>query len=95
MTLIIEFNEGAGNAVFPLLEGNKNPDLNLRAYDYSSHAVKLVQVFIPICIKLFRLKMPSSRQIRYTSSRQSARSKVPYGISPRPTLYHLALNQAP
>lgn len=48
MALIIEFNEGAGNAVFPLLEGNKNPDLSLRAYDYSSHAVKLVQVFIPI-----------------------------------------------
>ena len=36
--------EGAGNAVFPLLESNKNPKLSLFAYDYSSHAVKLVQV---------------------------------------------------
>lgn len=34
---------GAGNAVFPLLSANRNPLLTLRAYDYSSHAVKLVQ----------------------------------------------------
>ena len=35
---------GAGNSIFPLLAANRNPDLHLRAYDYSSHAVKLVQV---------------------------------------------------
>ena len=35
---------GAGNTVFPLLAMNKNPQLSLRAYDYSPHAVKLVQV---------------------------------------------------
>jgi tRNAThr (cytosine32-N3)-methyltransferase len=35
---------GAGNSVFPLLTANQNPDLHLRAYDYSHHAVKLVQV---------------------------------------------------
>ena len=37
-------NPGAGNSVFPLLSANQNPELRLRAYDYSSHAVKLVQV---------------------------------------------------
>lgn len=37
---------GAGNAVFPLLAANENPHLRLKAYDYSSHAVKLVQVGI-------------------------------------------------
>ena len=36
--------KGAGNSIFPLLSANRNPDLHLRAYDYSSHAVKLVQV---------------------------------------------------
>ena len=36
---------GAGNTVFPLLAMNKNPYLSLRAYDYSPHAVKLVQVW--------------------------------------------------
>ncbi|KAG6872318.1 hypothetical protein C0995_010921 [Termitomyces sp. Mi166 len=40
---IAELGCGAGNSVFPLLVSNKNPDLQLRAYDYSSHAVKLVQ----------------------------------------------------
>ncbi|KIK80166.1 hypothetical protein PAXRUDRAFT_833689 [Paxillus rubicundulus Ve08.2h10] len=35
--------QGAGNAAFPLLSANKNPKLAIRAYDYSSHAVKLVQ----------------------------------------------------
>ena len=56
MTLMIEADEGAGNAVFPLLESNKNPELSLYAYDYSSHAVKLVQVFILSPIKLILLK---------------------------------------
>ncbi|KZT00582.1 methyltransferase [Laetiporus sulphureus 93-53] len=40
---IAEIGCGAGNAVFPLLSANKNPQLSLRAYDYSSHAIKLVQ----------------------------------------------------
>lgn len=35
---------GAGNAVFPLLAANQNPQLSLYAYDYASHAVKVVQV---------------------------------------------------
>ncbi|KAG6830359.1 hypothetical protein H0H87_008365 [Tephrocybe sp. NHM501043] len=41
--MIAEIGCGAGNSVFPLLASNKNPHLQLRAYDYSSHAVKLVQ----------------------------------------------------
>ncbi|KAG6812341.1 hypothetical protein H0H92_003330 [Tricholoma furcatifolium] len=40
---IAEIGCGAGNSVFPLLSSNQNPDLKLRAYDYSNHAVKLVQ----------------------------------------------------
>ncbi|TFK48441.1 methyltransferase [Heliocybe sulcata] len=40
---IAEIGCGAGNAVFPLLTANQNPHLKLRAHDYSSHAVKLVQ----------------------------------------------------
>ncbi|KAI0675598.1 methyltransferase [Trametes maxima] len=41
--VIAEVGCGAGNAVFPLLSANQNPHLSLKAYDYSSHAVKLVQ----------------------------------------------------
>ncbi len=37
-------NTGAGNSVFPLLTANENPLLKLHACDFSSHAVKLVQV---------------------------------------------------
>ena len=37
---------GTGSAVFPLLSANQNPDLVLRAFEYSNHAVKLVQVSI-------------------------------------------------
>ncbi|KAJ3986363.1 S-adenosyl-L-methionine-dependent methyltransferase [Lentinula detonsa] len=40
---IAEFGCGAGNSIFPVLSANKNPLLELYAYDYSSHAVKLVQ----------------------------------------------------
>ncbi|EMD39099.1 hypothetical protein CERSUDRAFT_112791 [Gelatoporia subvermispora B] len=40
---VAEIGCGAGNAVFPLLSANKNPELKLHAFDYSSHAVKLVQ----------------------------------------------------
>lgn len=43
LVTIAEIGCGAGNAVFPLLSANTNPQLQLRAYDYSSHAVKLVQ----------------------------------------------------
>ncbi|KAF8892160.1 S-adenosyl-L-methionine-dependent methyltransferase [Infundibulicybe gibba] len=42
-TTIAEIGCGAGNSVFPLLSTNHNPELCLRAYDYSTHAVKLVQ----------------------------------------------------
>lgn len=40
---ICEIGCGAGNAAFPLLTANQNPNLIIRAYDYSTHAVKLVQ----------------------------------------------------
>ncbi|KAN0088211.1 S-adenosyl-L-methionine-dependent methyltransferase [Tylopilus felleus] len=40
---ICEIGCGSGNAAFPLLSANENPKLVIRAYDYSSHAVKLVQ----------------------------------------------------
>ncbi|KAJ4473841.1 methyltransferase [Lentinula aciculospora] len=40
---IAEFGCGAGNSIFPVLSANQNPKLELYAYDYSSHAVKLVQ----------------------------------------------------
>ncbi|RPD64512.1 methyltransferase [Lentinus tigrinus ALCF2SS1-7] len=40
---VAEIGCGAGNAVYPLLSANQNPHLKLHAYDYSSHAVKLVQ----------------------------------------------------
>jgi hypothetical protein len=36
--------QGTGAAIFPLLSANHNPSLSLRAYDYSKHAIKLVQV---------------------------------------------------
>ncbi|KAI0690481.1 methyltransferase [Cytidiella melzeri] len=41
--VLVEIGCGTGSAVFPLLSANKNPRLALRAYDYSNHAVKLVQ----------------------------------------------------
>ncbi|TDL23711.1 methyltransferase [Rickenella mellea] len=40
---IAEIGCGAGNSVFPLLSANLNPELELHAFDYSNHAVKLVQ----------------------------------------------------
>ncbi|PPQ65168.1 hypothetical protein CVT24_011031 [Panaeolus cyanescens] len=40
---IAEIGCGAGNSVFPLISANENPDLRIHAYDYSSHAVKVVQ----------------------------------------------------
>ncbi|KAH9967132.1 S-adenosyl-L-methionine-dependent methyltransferase [Russula dissimulans] len=40
---VVEVGCGAGNAILPLLAQNRNPDLRIHAFDYSSHAVKLVQ----------------------------------------------------
>ncbi|KAF7371039.1 Methyltransferase-like protein [Mycena sanguinolenta] len=40
---ILEVGCGTGAAMFPLLSSNQNPNLSLRAYDYSKHAVKLFQ----------------------------------------------------
>ncbi|KAF8166615.1 S-adenosyl-L-methionine-dependent methyltransferase [Mycena galopus ATCC 62051] len=40
---ILEVGCGTGAAMFPLLSANQNPNLSLRAYDYSKHAVKLFQ----------------------------------------------------
>ncbi|KAJ3525749.1 hypothetical protein NM688_g8359 [Phlebia brevispora] len=40
---IAEIGCGTGSASFPLLAANKNPNLTLKAYDYSSHAIKEVQ----------------------------------------------------
>ncbi|KAI0058943.1 methyltransferase [Artomyces pyxidatus] len=40
---VVEIGCGAGNAIFPLLSANSNPELRIHAFDYSSHAVKLVQ----------------------------------------------------
>ncbi|CAD6928499.1 unnamed protein product [Tilletia controversa] len=42
-TRIIEVGCGAGNTVFPLLEANKNPRLELFACDYSAEAVQVVK----------------------------------------------------
>ncbi|KXN90683.1 tRNA(Thr) (cytosine(32)-N(3))-methyltransferase [Leucoagaricus sp. SymC.cos] len=41
--VIAEIGCGAGNSVFPLLSANKNSELIFKAFDYSSHAIKLVQ----------------------------------------------------
>ncbi|TFK71428.1 methyltransferase [Pluteus cervinus] len=40
--VIAEIGCGAGNSVFPVLSSNSNPHLLIKAYDYSSHAIKLV-----------------------------------------------------
>ncbi|KAF9038573.1 S-adenosyl-L-methionine-dependent methyltransferase [Panaeolus papilionaceus] len=40
---IAEIGCGAGNSVFPLISANENPHLRIHAYDYASHAVKVVQ----------------------------------------------------
>ena len=62
---------GAGNTVFPLLAMNKNPHLSLRAYDYSSHAVKLVQVCISRADPIEVLTdTPAQPHVRVSSDRQ-------------------------
>ncbi|KAF8579938.1 methyltransferase [Ramaria rubella] len=40
---VLEIGCGAGNAVFPLLSSNQNPDLSIIACDYSPRAVELVK----------------------------------------------------
>ncbi|KAF7317882.1 Methyltransferase-like protein [Mycena kentingensis (nom. inval.)] len=40
---IVEVGCGVGNSVFPLLSANSNPQLSLRAFDYSNRAIKLLQ----------------------------------------------------
>jgi tRNAThr (cytosine32-N3)-methyltransferase len=40
---VVEIGCGAGNSCFPLLRENRNPLLDIHAFDYSKHAVKLVQ----------------------------------------------------
>ncbi|KAJ8503313.1 hypothetical protein ONZ45_g10977 [Pleurotus djamor] len=52
--VIVEVGCGAGNAVFPLLSINENPHLTIHAYDYSSHAVKVVQLLKPGGLVLLR-----------------------------------------
>jgi len=41
--IIFFLKKGAGNTLFPLLQTNQNPHLKYKAYDYSSHAIKLIQ----------------------------------------------------
>ena len=60
---------GAGNAIFPLLAQNRNPELRIHAFDYSSNAVKLVQVlfnyfnFFPLVLSNLSIK----QNVLYTS----------------------------
>lgn len=51
---------GAGNTVYPVLNVNKNPDLSLHAFDYSSHAVKLVQVHLATTYELILTNVSES-----------------------------------
>lgn len=39
-----DIEQGAGNTVFPLLNHNENPELELWATDYSAQAVEVVKV---------------------------------------------------
>lgn len=47
---IAEIGCGAGNSVFPLMNANQNPELTMLAFDYASHAVKLVQVRVSVAL---------------------------------------------
>ncbi|KAH7335411.1 S-adenosyl-L-methionine-dependent methyltransferase [Rhizoctonia solani] len=40
---VVEIGCGAGNTVFPLLESNQNPKLNIIGCDYSSKAIEVVK----------------------------------------------------
>jgi len=50
---------GAGNAIFPLLAQNCNPELRIHAFDYSSHAIKLVQVRFNLYLCYIALLSPT------------------------------------
>lgn len=65
--------------MFPLLSANQNPQLELRAYDYSSHAVKLVQVTLCSGFAGSFIDKPP-RTTRYTYRLQLALSKPLSGI---------------
>ena len=39
--------QGAGNALYPIFEANKNPDLTIHGFDYSKSAVDVVKVRRP------------------------------------------------
>lgn len=41
--VILEVGAGAGNTAFPILQGNKNPDLVIHACDFSKKAVQLIR----------------------------------------------------
>lgn len=71
---------GAGNAVYPILTSNKNPQLSLRAYDYSSHAVKLVQVILLFTLRTFTRTDTICRRTLSTLHRQSGLSRRQSGI---------------
>jgi len=64
---IVEIGCGAGNSVFPLLSSNQNPKLSLHAYDFSSHAVKLVQVCGSTLAKVSIAHITSQHNPLYTS----------------------------
>ncbi|KAI9727855.1 MAG: hypothetical protein M1834_007901 [Cirrosporium novae-zelandiae] len=40
---VLEVGAGAGNTAFPLLRSNKNPELHIRAVDYSKKAVEVMR----------------------------------------------------
>ena len=62
---------GAGNAIFPLLAQNRNPDLRIHAFDYSSHAIKLVQV--PLILGYLR----PHQSVNFDSSQHNALYESP------------------
>ena len=72
---------GAGNAIFPLLAQNRNPELRIHAFDYSSHAVKLVQVLFPNrCCFFFSIPTRWSSKMLCTHHRPVERSPLRSGI---------------
>jgi hypothetical protein len=72
---------GAGNAILPLLAQNRNPELRIHAFDYSSHAVKLVQVlFNRCCFVFFFTPTCCSSKTLCTHHRPVERSRPPSGI---------------
>lgn len=88
---------GAGNAIFPLLAQNRNPDLRIHAFDYSSHAVKLVQV--PLILGCLRphqsvnFDRPSTTLC--TNPRLAEQSRPRSGTSPQPSLLQVSRRALP